>query len=138
MEKRYKVVTIAVSGKGNKVFRTGDIVTANQLNYDAEKMVRDGYLKVLGGDETTSPSTQPAQQATTVSSNQASEQGNSNENKEQAVLFVAEFGDKKIEVRNVDDLNKKQIVQLLDDRDAEFDRTKNKEVLFNILLDYFK
>lgn len=128
MSKRYKVITIAVSGKGNKVYRSGDIVTANLLNYPAEEMVKGGYLKPLDGEE--KEVEKPVEQ---TSQEDAAPDTESSE--EKTVLFTVELDGKEKEVSSAKDLTKKQIIKLLTDLDVPFDRTKKEDVLFGLLLE---
>lgn len=121
MSKQYKVVTIAVSGKGNKVYRSGDIVTANLLNYPAEEMVKGGYLKPLDDEEKEVEQTNKTPDA------------ESSEGK--TVLIVVEIDGVEKEVSSAKDLTKKQIIKLLTDLDVPFDRTKKEDVLFGLLLE---
>lgn len=128
MSKKYKVITIAVSGKGNKVYRSGDIVTADLLNYDAEQMVKGGYLKPLDGvEKEVEQTTEPKGQEDATSDAETTE--------EKTVLFTVELDGEEKEVSSAKDLTKKQIIKLLTDLDVPFDRTKKEDVLFGLLLE---
>ena len=128
MSKRYKVVTIAVSGKGNKVYRSGDIVTANLLNYPAEEMVKGGYLIPLDGEE--KEVEKPVEQTSQEDATPVAESI-----EEKTVLFSVELDGVEKEVSSAKDLTKKQIIKLLTDLDVPFDRTKKEDVLFGLLLE---
>lgn len=43
--KKYVVVPIAVSGKSNRIYKAGDIVTAEMFAAPVEQLVKTGFLK---------------------------------------------------------------------------------------------
>lgn len=48
MEKKYKVIALSVGGRGNKIFKAGDVVTAADFPDDnADKLVDQGFLMVI-------------------------------------------------------------------------------------------
>jgi hypothetical protein len=45
----YKVIALSVSGRGNKIFRAGDIVTENNFpEGNAARLVHEGFIKPVG------------------------------------------------------------------------------------------
>ena len=50
---QYKVKSLYLSGKGNKVLRNGDLVTEAQLSTDADQLVKDGFIEPYVGEAPT-------------------------------------------------------------------------------------
>lgn len=56
MEKTYRVVSLAVSGRGNKIFRTGDTVTENNFPTGRlAELVKNGHVVEHGETEQVTP-----------------------------------------------------------------------------------
>ena len=51
MKKIYKVVALSMSGKHNKIFKSGDEVTQDVLESPAEALVESGFLKEIESKE---------------------------------------------------------------------------------------
>ena len=53
---KYRVKSLSVGGKNNKIFNAGDEVTdANFPDGNAEKLVESGHLERIGGEKSTKP-----------------------------------------------------------------------------------
>lgn len=44
MEKKYRVIPIAITGSGNKIHYAGDVVTQSMLATDVATLVKGGYI----------------------------------------------------------------------------------------------
>lgn len=125
MNRQFRVVSLAILIKGNKMAKSGEIVKEGQLIRSADELVKEGHIKLL---------TDSKEDGSIKGSNES----NDSDNSDKTPLFVIDDEDGKIEVFSEDDLNKKQIVNLLKAKEIAFDPTKNKTILFEILLDTFK
>ena len=51
MDKKYKVITLSISGKGNKIFRNGEIITKDQVNNFEDILKQGGLEEVVSTDK---------------------------------------------------------------------------------------
>jgi hypothetical protein len=101
--KRYRVLPLALNGRGNKIYRPGDIVTKENLHADPEELVRKKFLEEVKEDS------------------EIQEFLNSNSQ-----------DDSTVSEKTIDDITKKEIIKDLKDRGVEFDENASKKDLFEI------
>jgi hypothetical protein len=157
MKKQFIVVSLALSGKGNKIFRSGDLVEQSQLNRPVETLVKERHLKPVKETETTEEVIEHKLTNEDLEMNpDLVDEGlkvgdvvdvpiETTETTEEVIekdekkpLFLYEKLGIQIPVHTIDDIDLKAIKSLLKDFKIEFDNTKNKETLFPILVDHFK
>lgn len=154
MNKKFIVVSLALSGKGNKIFRSGDLVEQSQLNRSVETLVKERHIKPIEETETTEEVIEHKLTDEDLEMNpELVEEGLKTgdvvevpietteeviEVEENEPLFFYEKVGIQIPVNTIDDIDLKAIKSLLKDLKIEFDNTKNKETLFPILVDHFK
>jgi hypothetical protein len=160
MKKQFIVVSLALSGKGNKIFRSGDLVEQSQLNRPVETLVKERHIKPVEETETTETTEEVIKHNLTnedlemntdlvdeglkvgdvvdvpIETTETTEEVIEDDKKEP--LFFYEKVGIQIPVHTIDDIDLKAIKSLLKDFKIEFDNTKNKETLFPILVDHFK
>lgn len=65
--KRYKVTALSVGGKSKKLFESGDEVTEDQFEVGrAQQLAEQGFLKLIGEDDTQAPDYQQEQPELTM------------------------------------------------------------------------
>ena len=117
MERQFKVIVIAVNGKGNKIYKSGDVVSESKFAYPADELVKGGYIEEVKGEKTKVIDLKP-------------DNGNDSDKE---VLFTVKIGENEIEVKEDSDLTKKQIVDYFEENSIEFVKTQSKETLFEKL-----
>jgi hypothetical protein len=117
--KRYRVLPLALNGKGNKIYRPGDIVTKENLHADPEELVRKKFLEEVKEDSEVETGSELDQSQ--LPSNEIQEFLNSNSQ-----------DDSTVSEKTIDDITKKEIIKDLKDRGVEFDENASKKDLFEI------
>jgi len=106
------VVSLYLSGKKNKVWKSGDKVSASDFeNFD--KLLSGGYIKKI------------------ESGQQEAVKESSNDDKEP--LFVIDRDGEPHNVFEEADVTKAELVSLLEEKKVEFDKTSKKSVLWDLL-----
>jgi polyhydroxyalkanoate synthesis regulator phasin len=96
----YKVQSLTVNGKGNRIFRHGDVITQNNVEASVDDLVNNGYIVPMFDEE------------------------------EDEVLddLVDSF-----EIPSIDELTKKDIIEMLEEKGVDFKVTDKKAVLYDLL-----
>lgn len=133
MARKYIVISLAISGKGNKIFKFGNEVKEGETNTPLEQLVKEGHLKVEESTDENAPIETDKEaenkegETNTPLENEA--------NKEQpTLLVVVDKNGAEIQVKNEADLNKKQIIAELEARNIEFNSMMDKATLFELLV----
>lgn len=124
------VVSLYLSGKGKKMFKSGDVVSSSDVENFTE-LVAKGYIKQIEENETESKT-----ESDSVNSNalkELQEQAGMLDNEKQP-LFVVERKGEKVNVYSEKDIHKAEIVALLTEQGADFDESDNKADLWDLLI----
>lgn len=118
MERKFIVIPLGLSGKGNKVFKSGDVVVESQLNRSVQDLIKEGFIKEFESEDKQSSQ-----------SDVNNDVLNSVDNKEPLFVFKADSGEE-IKVFGELDVTKKQLINLMDAKELEFDNSKSKAALY--------
>lgn len=119
MERKFVVIPLGMSGKGNKVFKSGDVVAESQLNRPVQDLIKEGFIKELESEYNKSQQSEVNNDVT-----------NSEDDKEPLFIFKTDSGDE-IKVFCESDVTKKQLINLMDAKEMEFDSSRTKAILFD-------
>ena len=143
MERQFKVVVIAVNGKGNKIYKSGDVVSESKFAYPADELVKGGYIEEVKGKKAPIVELKPIEKVLSNEDLEMNPELTENGLKEgdnieiiqddKEVLFTVKIGENEIEVKEESDLTKKQIVDYFEENSIEFVKTQSKETLFEKL-----
>lgn len=136
MEKRYIVVSLAVSGKGNKIFRSGDEVKAGQTNVDVDTLVKEGHLQVVDATDTMEKEVKVPQAPVEVEVETETEtETDATDTTEKEPLFLVKDKDgNDKQVFGIDDITLKEIKAELKAKEIEFNPISDKATLFELLV----
>ena len=109
MNKTYVVVSLYLSGKGKKIWQSGDVVSPSDFDGNFEKLIQGGYIKQIEKEETKKES-------------------------DLEPLFVVDREGEKVEIFTVKDIHKPEIVALLTEKGVEFDESDRKADLWELLV----
>jgi hypothetical protein len=125
MERLFKVICLAISGRGNKMFKSGEIVRESQLNWPGDELVKrkEVELYVEGSVKDAPPTENPTPK----------EGGDAPAGDP---LFIVMVNGEERKVYEEGDINKKEIIYALEkEMGVDVDSSKNKATLFAILLE---
>jgi len=113
-ERTFKVASLSLGGRKNKIYKSGDIITQNQVEAKVDKLVADGFLV-----ETTSKAVPKVQTPAPA----------------QKVEEPKVSGDQvqKDEIPEYNKIKKTGIVKLLIEKGIEHDPKKSKKHLYGLL-----
>ena len=123
------VVSLYLSGKGKKMFKSGDVVSSSDVENFTELVVK-GYIKQIEENETESKT-----ESDSVNSNalkELKEQAGMLEGDKQP-LFIVERDGEQVNVFTIKDIHKAEIVALLTEKEVDFDESDNKADLWDLL-----
>ena len=123
------VVSLYLSGKGKKMFKSGDVVSSSDFENFTELVVK-GYIKQIEENETESKT-----ESDSVNSNalkELKEQAGMLEGDKQP-LFIVERDGEQVNVFTIKDIHKAEIVALLTEKEVDFDESDNKADLWDLL-----
>lgn len=121
---KYVVVQLYLSGKNNKMFNSGDVVDEAQLSTPAWELVNRGAIKVFSEEKKTDK---------TIFNDQVE-----NTEEESDPVFTFLRGEDEVKVFTSKDISKKEVMELLSEKEIPFDRSKKESVLFDLLVESFK
>lgn len=128
---KYKVLVRALSIKGNKVAKFGEIIDSSQLpNPDnAEEMEKEGYFEETEVEETEAEETEVEE--TEVEETEETEA----EETEAEETEVEEEGDHLLNREELEAMNKKDVKKYAKENDIDFNRQANKAELIDEILE---
>jgi len=123
-KQQYKVIALSVGGLKNKVFESGDTVTADQFNVPVQTLVDAGFLKPIGETQRAAPKVEKVAEPV--------EQPKAEPVKEEAIVEeTPSFPAYK-------DITRTGILELLDDKPAmegKYQSNWGKKKLYKILVE---
>ena len=142
--KKYIVKALAVSGKGNKIFRSGDEVNENQFpEGNAEKLVKSGHLIAAKVVET-KPSVEELKTLTKAENEKRAEKAKADDEAAEKAKadaanaggstdksFFNAKGETKV-VKTIDDITTAELKAELTRLEVAFDAQSKKPVLFDL------
>lgn len=115
--KSYTVKALAVSGPGNKIFRSGDVVTEKNFpEGNADMLVKKGFLTEIKGEL--------IGEKATVTDNSVVESVN------EGKKFSTSEGVER-QVKSIDEISKSELIKELSSSNVVFDSASKKGVLFD-------
>ena len=108
--RKIKIKTLYLSGKGNKVFKNGDVTTEDQISgRNIDELIKGGHVEVIGGGKTEEKTEEKSEP-----------------------VFVTEDG---VEVFTGKEkgCTKNDIIAELEAREIEHDDSERKDALFALL-----
>lgn len=98
---KYKVKSLTVNGKGNRIFRHGDVITQNNVDASVDDLVNNDYIVPMFDEEDE--------------------------------VLESDLGELDVEIPSIDELTKKDIIEMLEEKGVEFKVTDKKAVLYDLL-----
>jgi len=131
----YEVTQRWLSGKGNKVWKSGDIVTASDFPQNIDELVRQGRLKARPDikDKEIDLADLTGDLETKLPETDESDDDILDENPMGDPLFTIKRKGEDHPVFVEDDINKSEIVAELEARKIPFDKKNKKAVLWALL-----
>lgn len=136
--RKFKVISLAVSGKANKIFRTHDVVEERQV-HDADDLVKRKHLIEIIEDE---PPVEDSQEQLPSPSND--DQNDSRETSESTVVESNNVTDPEsldntlditsIEKPALDEIETADIKKQLKERGVTFNKNASKEELYRLFI----
>jgi len=53
--RKYTVIPLTLNGKGNRIYRSGDVVSQEMVDADVKELVKGGYLKEVADPKSVKP-----------------------------------------------------------------------------------
>lgn len=135
MKKTHIVVSLYLSGKGKKIFKSGDHVESSDLNNFSEALA-GGYIRPLDEEEPSTPASKepaPTDEPPILDLPPVDGDASQEPAPTKVPLFIVERDGELVDVFEEKDIHKTEIIAILEQRGVEFDSSERKSILWDLL-----